>query len=107
MADHDLARGLTPQRNKTRGDIERRGMAGDEKPPGYQGGALTKRRRSKWKVKKLTRTYPPWRATTKLPAPYYSHTRALRNRAIKKRGPKFARIALRNGDPLAPRSGEI
>ena len=40
-------------------------MAGDEKPPGYRGGALTKRRRSKWKVKKLTRT-------TRLPAPYYT-----------------------------------
>ena len=47
-------------------------MAGDEKPPGYRGGALTKRRRSKWKVKKLTRVYPPWRATTRLPAPYYA-----------------------------------
>ena len=38
---------------------------------------------------------------------HYSHRRALRNRYIKKYGPDFARIALRNGDPLAPRSGEI
>ena len=39
--------------------------------------------------------------------PRYSQTRALRKPHIKKPGPNFARIALRNGDPLAPRSGEI
>ena len=38
---------------------------------------------------------------------FYSWLRALRKPNIKKPGPKFARIALRNGDPLAPRSGEI